>query len=269
MLFQEYAAHRASERGREEIGWILLGYRSGSTAWAVATIPAGANRDAGEAHVRFNSEAQAVATRILRQEDRKLVSLGVVHTHPGTLRHPSHGDWQGDRAWVANLRGEEGVFGIGTVDTEARAMEAISRHPQAHIQTWGGLRFDWYTLRAGQNRYQPVAVSLEIGPDLAAEFRPVWDILETHAPRIERLAQQFRSVRYELGESGGNPALLVRVGLGGGFGGEGESVNLLLLGKTIRLFHESKGDSTPWDGPADLPPDQAVYLLLAERASCG
>ena len=81
-LFEEYAAHRQSERGREEIGWMLLGHREGDTATVLATLPAGAERDAGEEHVKFNSEAQALASRIVRQADRRLTLLGVVHTTP-------------------------------------------------------------------------------------------------------------------------------------------------------------------------------------------
>ena len=96
--------------------------------------------------------------------------LGVVHTHPGRLRHPSHGDYDGDRVWVRNLRGEEGVFGIGTVCREAMP-SAVADHPQAHVQVLDGLRFDWYTLAPDDRRYRPVAVELTIGPDLAAPRR--------------------------------------------------------------------------------------------------
>ena len=49
-LFAEYAAHRASDRGAEETGWVLLGVREATQAIVLATLPAGANRDAGEAH---------------------------------------------------------------------------------------------------------------------------------------------------------------------------------------------------------------------------
>src|SRR5579859_6258702 len=115
-LFDEYASHRETERGREETGWILLGRREPDEALILATLPAGANRDTGEAHVLFDSEAQALASRIVRQADKRLAMLGVVHTHPGSLRHPSDGDYRGDIQWVGQLRGGEGVFGIGTAD---------------------------------------------------------------------------------------------------------------------------------------------------------
>ena len=114
-LFEEYAGHRR-ERGEDETGWVLLGLRDAKEAVVLATLPAGALADSGSAHVRFNSEAQALASRVVRQADRRLSIVGVVHTHPGSLRHPSDGDYRGDREWVANLRGREGVFGIGTAD---------------------------------------------------------------------------------------------------------------------------------------------------------
>src|SRR6516225_3310151 len=96
-IFEEYAAHRQSTRGEEETGWVLLGLREADEAVVLATLPAGAERSAGVAHVRFNASAQALASRIVRQWDRRLSILGVVHTHPGSLRHPSDGDFQGDR----------------------------------------------------------------------------------------------------------------------------------------------------------------------------
>src|SRR5262245_32627439 len=104
-LFEEFAAHRAETRGDEETGWLLLGLREADQALVLATLPAGTQRDAGVAHVRFNSVAQAVGSRIVRQTDRRLSILGVVHTHPGSLRHPSDGDYEGDRVWVGQLRG--------------------------------------------------------------------------------------------------------------------------------------------------------------------
>src|SRR4051812_18504100 len=62
-LFEEYAIHRHSQRGDEETGWVLLGLRETAEAVVLATLPAGTNRSAGIAHVRFNSIAQAVGSR--------------------------------------------------------------------------------------------------------------------------------------------------------------------------------------------------------------
>src|SRR5262245_61419208 len=78
-LFEEFAAHRQGERGDEETGWLLLGLRQESEAVVLATLPAGANRDAGVAHVQFSSGAQVLGSRIVRQRDKRLVPVGVVH----------------------------------------------------------------------------------------------------------------------------------------------------------------------------------------------
>src|SRR5262249_52307165 len=129
-LFGEYAEHRAAERGEEEIGWVLLGLREKDEAIGLATLPAGAFRDAGVSHIEFNVEAQALGSRILRRLDRRLTILGVIHTHPGNLRRPSRGDLEGDRLWVPRLRGGEGVFAIGTGDGRRDANAA----PLPHVQ---------------------------------------------------------------------------------------------------------------------------------------
>src|SRR5947209_15920624 len=165
-LFEEFAAHRAEERGDEETGWVLMGLREHDEAIALATLPAGTQRDAGVAHVRFNSSGQALASRIVRQADRRLTILGVVHTHPGSLRHPSDGDLQGDAQWVARLRGGEGVFAIGTADGRkplpGRAA-LFAERPRPNVQCLGELCFSWYSLRAGQRGYHALPVELTLG----------------------------------------------------------------------------------------------------------
>src|SRR5262249_28845468 len=136
-LFEEYAAHRAAARGEEETGWVLMGLREAVQAVAVATLPAGTKSDASAAHVRFNSIGQALGSRIVRQTDKRLTILGVVHTHPGSLRHPSDGDLRGDREWIAHLRGKEGVFGIGTADGAEANGSLFAAQPRPHVQTMG------------------------------------------------------------------------------------------------------------------------------------
>src|SRR5437867_2008823 len=74
-LFDGFKTHRQSDRGEEEIGWVLLGVREERQALALATLPAGTRRRAGVAHVQFNGEAQGLASRMLRQWDRRLVML--------------------------------------------------------------------------------------------------------------------------------------------------------------------------------------------------
>lgn len=265
-LFAEYAEHRASDRGEEETGWVLLGLREADRAVVLATLPAGTQRDAGEAHVRFNADAQALASRIVRQQDRRLTLLGVVHTHPGRLRHPSHGDYEGDRVWVRNLRGEEGVFAIGTADADTGAEPtAVARQAGPSEQALAGLRFNWYTLAAADRRYHPVPVELTIGPDLAAPLRGVWGVIEEHAARLDKLARTMRQVRFGVTAGKAGPALAVTVGLSE----PGQAVRVLLEGKTARYFYEAGGEVYQPDLPAGVAPDQGVYLLLAELAARG
>ena len=263
-LFEEYAAHRQSERGGEETGWVLLGTRDESEAVVLATLPAGAERDAGHEHVRFNSAAQALASRIVRQADRRLTLLGVVHTHPGSLRHPSRGDYDGDRLWVPQLRGGEGVFGIGTADAEKLTDgEVVGVHPKPNTQCLGPLRFSWYTLAGGEKRYHRVPVELTIGPDRAKPLRPVWGEIEQYADRLDRLARQLTKVRFDVTAGRDNDALAVLVGLP-----DGATIRVVLEGKDVRYFHEVECGASQVELP-DTPPDQGIYLLLAELARRG
>jgi proteasome lid subunit RPN8/RPN11 len=253
VLFAEYEAHRNSTHGDEETGWVLLGHREVDRAIVLATLPAGAERDAGREHVRFNSEAQAVASRIVRQHDKRLTLLGVAHTHPGTLRHPSHGDFRGDREWVRNLRGHQGVFAIGTAE---KAVDAtlIGEHPQPHVQTLGGLRFDWYTLADGEKTYRPLAVELTIGPDLALPLRSMWSAIEAHAAALGRLARQLQGVTFTANAD----HVLVTIG---------EQVRLIVREKTVRFVADIDGNMMQAELPSGTQVDQGVYLLLAELAS--
>jgi proteasome lid subunit RPN8/RPN11 len=263
-LFDEYAAHRQSERGAEETGWVLLGTRDETEAVVLATLPAGAERDAGREHVRFNSAAQALASRIVRQADRRLTLLGVVHTHPGSLRHPSRGDLEGDRQWVPQLRGGEGVFGIGTTDAgEESQSEMVAVHLKPNTQCLGPMRFSWYTLAAEEKRYHRVPVELTLGPDLAKPLRPVWSEIEQHADRLDRLARQQTKVRFDITAGRTKEALAVAVGLA-----DGGTIRVLIEGKEARYFHEANGEVSQIELP-DTPPDQGIYLLLAELARRG
>lgn len=253
-LFGEYAVHRDTERGQEETGWVLLGRREAEQAVVLATLPAGTDRDAGEAHVRFNVDAQALASRIVRQQDRRLTTLGVVHTHPGRLRHPSRGDFEGDSQWVPALRGAQGVFGIGTV-----AAVGEYGHPAPNVQAWEGMRFDWYTLAAGDSTYSPLPVELTLGPDHAADLRPVWPVIEAHATRLDRLARLLPAVTFAPTENGELAVTLTLT--------DDRRVRVLAGAKTVRLYYEAGGEVFAPDLPVGVAPDQAIYLLLAELAA--
>jgi hypothetical protein len=229
-VFAEYSSHRLTERGGEETGWALLGLRRGDEAVILATLPAGTAREADEAHVKFNSAAQAFASRVVRQGHKQLTLLGVVHTHPGSLRHPSSGDYRGDVCWVANLRGGEGVFGIGTADAQPNPDAGISWQPAPNVQCLGDLCLSWYALGAKDRNYRPLPVDLTIGPDLAAHLRPVWEELEAHAERLDRLARQLSRVKFEVAAGHEKPALTFTVPLPD----DGRAVRVELEGKAVR-----------------------------------
>jgi len=261
-LFEGYASHRQEARGNEETGWVLLGLREPREAIALATLPAGALRDAGVAHVRFNTEAQAVASRIVRQSDRRLTILGVVHTHPGSLRHPSDGDLRGDRKWLRHLRGQEGVFGIGTADGTHPISGSdgglYATQPRPHVQCLGELCFSWYSLRPDDPGYRPLPVGLTIGPDLARDLHLVWPELERQAQRIDRLFQQQVGLRAEVAPG---PALLLTVPLADGGG-----TLRVLVRDTVRYYLERGGEWLEVDHHDEYL-DRGVYLLLAELAT--
>jgi proteasome lid subunit RPN8/RPN11 len=261
-LFEEFAAHRAEARGDEETGWVLLGLREASQAVVLATLPAGAQRDASVSHVRFNSTAQAVASRIVRQADRRLTILGVVHTHPGSLRHPSDGDFAGDSQWVRHLRGGEGIFGIGTADARAGNGALFAEQPRPHVQTMGELRLSWYSLPAGAPAYRPLPVALTIGPDLARPLHSVWTVIEGHAERLERLARQQTGVTFRVADDDRGPALEVQVPLAE----PGAAVRARLTEKEVR-YHVVR-DGRPFEAECgDDRVDRGIYLLLAELAA--
>jgi hypothetical protein len=261
-LFEEYARHRGESRGDEETGWMLLGLRNATEAIALATLPAGAEREASVAHVRFNSSAQAVGSRIVRQSDRRLTILGVVHTHPGSLRHPSDGDLRGDRDWVRNLRGTEGVFAIGTADGVSAGPTEFAYQPRANVHCLAGLRFTWYALGADDANYRPLSAELTIGPDLARPLHPVWPVLEAHADRIDRLYRQLAGVRFEVINDDWGPALVLTVPLATA----GEAVRVVVRRKEVRYYLE-RGEEALEVQHRDDCVDRGVFLLLAELAA--
>jgi proteasome lid subunit RPN8/RPN11 len=259
-LFEEYAAHRAEARGEEETGWVLLGLREARQAVVLATLPAGAGRDASVSHVRFNSSAQALASCIVRQVDKRLTMLGVVHTHPGSLRHPSDGDYHGDSRWVGHLRGGEGVFGIGTADGAGGDGSLFAGQPRPNVQTLGELCLSWYSLRKGDAAYRPLPVALTIGPDLARPLHTVWNVIEAHAERLERLYRQQAGVTFGLADDGRGLAVNVPLAEADA------SVRAVVKEKEVRYYLLRGGEVMAAEGGDDRV-DRGIYLLLAELAA--
>jgi hypothetical protein len=236
--------------------------REEDEAVVLATLPAGTKRDAGVAHVLFDTAAPAFGYRIVWQLDRRLTILGVVHTHPGSLRHPSDGDYRGDAQWVAQLRGKEGIFGIGTADALPEHGTPIGRQPKPNLQCLGKLCFAWYALAVGDPNYRPLTVELTLGPDLARPLHSIWPVIETHADRLDRLARQQAGVTFEVVSGHDGPALAVSVPLAE----PGDAIRVLLEEKEVCYLLERGGEVLAVD-PHENRVDQGVYLLLAEVAS--
>ncbi|HLN28001.1 MAG TPA: Mov34/MPN/PAD-1 family protein [Gemmataceae bacterium] len=261
-LFEEYADHVSGPRRELETGWIILGVRNEEQATVLATLPAGSLSDAGSGHVQFNSSGQAIGSRIVRQSDRKVTILGVVHTHPGTLRHPSDGDFRGDSEWVGQLRGKEGIFGIGTADSKPADGTAIAHQPRPHVQCLGKLRLSWYSLREGDRHYRPLPVRLTLGPDLARPLHPLWSLIEGHADQLDRLCRQQAGVVFESVSSEQGPALAVSIPLAEA----GGSIKVILGEKQVQYCLLQRGEMYLVD-PQESRIDRAIYLLLAELAA--
>jgi hypothetical protein len=260
-LFEEYHDHRTGDRGEEETGWVLLGLRHEKEAIALATLPAGMGREAGVAHVRFNSTAQALASRIVRQQDRQLGILGIVHTHPGSLRHPSQGDYEGDRDWIRLLRGKEGIFGIGTADGKEGLNPLVAFQPRRHHQCYLGLRFSWYALGDGDRNYRPLPVRLTIGPDLARPLHSIWSTIEVHAERLDALCRQMARVRFEVDANDKGLALHVLVPLG-----DDRHLRVALQEHDVTYCLVHKDEWLISDHREPLV-DRGVYLMLANLAT--
>lgn len=257
-LFGQFADHRLSLRGDEEHGWALLGLRSGNSAVAMATLPAGGMRDASMAHVDFHHAAQVVASRVVRQRDKRLTLLGVVHTHPGSLRHPSDGDLRGDLPWVGRLRGGEGTFAIGTADVPVTLPDGQAYQPRPNVLCQGDLRFSWYALGQQQRTYRPLQVETTDGPDLARHLHLVWPTLEEHAERLERLARQQPSLTFDVLSACEGPCLLLTLPLD-----TRRSLRVLLAGSAPRYLLTTDDELEEVAAP-DSQLDRAVSALLAE-----
>jgi len=185
-----------------------------------------------------------------------------VHTHPGSLRHPSDGDYRGDSLWVRALRGREGVFGIGTADAGLGGGVAFAAQPKANVQCLGALRFSWYSLRQADRTYRPLPVGMTLGPDLAQDLRPVWPVLEAHSERIDRLCRQQANVGLEVLGGPGQAMLALTVPLAE----PGESVRVLVRRKDVR-YYVVRGEQVFEVEHGDDYVDRGVYLLLAELAA--
>lgn len=149
-LFATYRAHRESSRSREEMAWLLLGYREPDEAVVTVALPAGDDRSAEATEVQFGPTTATEALALFAADDR-LTVLGIVHTHPEDQNHPSTGDLKVDRRWVFQLLGGDGVFGIGVVQPGGGP----------NVLSSGSMAIHWYALAVGDRSYRKILVNVE------------------------------------------------------------------------------------------------------------
>ncbi len=247
-----YHEHLEGPRRNEEMAWLLLGYANDDSLQIEAAVPAGESRDASAVHVRFDTSVQALATCILRSDDPRLVPLGVFHTHPGSLDHPSGGDFQGDSEWVRRIPGRRGVFGIGTCDGGPTL-------PGNHQTRVGNLCFSWYHLGVGDVSYRPISLVTKPGDDRARGLLPVWDSVQEHADPLLGLARQLATVRFQVANLEGQTHLAVSIPVRGA----NAFLRLIFHSHKIWYYLDSNGEWLAVD-TKETDPEIAVYRLLAE-----
>jgi hypothetical protein len=103
---------------------------------------------------------------------------------------------------------------------------------------------------------------LTLGPDLALPLRPVWEELEVHAARLERLARQLRGIVFDVHLGNHKPALVMDVPLA-----EPERIlRVIMEGNEVRYYAIDPNGGMIADIRDDRV-DRGVFLLLSELAS--
>jgi proteasome lid subunit RPN8/RPN11 len=275
-MFKDFHSHRATDRGNEETGWLLLGRRDGRGATIEAALPPGEFRDAGMAHVNMNSTAQSVAMRLLKRAHSHLDVLGVAHTHPGRMCRPSQGDYQGDSQWVPYLVQKEGIFAIGVWGMEKNNLNSLPDKANMEqdddaevrgdanrlntIHEDGRAQFHWYALAAGDQWYRHQALQTVEGDDLAATILGHWPVIEQYAGSIDRLIRMQGHLELNLLPFGNGdaPALLMRQPLPR----PGEELQVVLQGREVVFFRMVQGEPEEIEAPAERL-DSAFYEVMS------
>ena len=260
-LFDEFAAHRAGARGDEETGWVLLGLREGDNALALATLPAGAGREAGQAHVRFNASAQRSAA-------------GRSGSMTGDCRCS---------AWSTRIRAVCGTpatgISAGTANgsgsfAAAKGYSESARPIVAQDRPMPWLGSPWHTVNAWEICAFPGMLwARTIGPighcPLRSRWAPIWP---SHCGRCGAKSRNTpsgwinwpgsRPVTFGVLPGRKAPALAVEVPLAD----PGQAVRILLEGKEVRYYLVRDGEPFAAD-IGEVRVDQGFYLVLAELAA--
>lgn len=260
-LARGFRLHLDGERGDEEIGWLLMGFREKDKAVVLAAIPSGDMREASGTHVRFNSRAQAIAGRILKKREPRLEVLGLFHTHPGTLRRPSSGDFRGDIEWIEKIPGKQGVFGIGTVEDQSKSTshEYYSRFVSPFAYQRDGLRFSWYSLGHGDTNYHEIRTRWALGDDISQFLHPAWMVIEKNANGIERILAQQTGSTCDVVPFQGTSSFCVAVPTAYPRG----VIRAFILEKNVKYFFEQNEQQYAID-VQENEVDRGIYLVLAE-----
>ena len=148
VLFAEYAPSGLQRGGRGEAGFCLASVAATRRLCSQRCRP-GPERDAAEAHVRFNS-APRPSRAGWCDRDTSSYAAGCVSHASWKFATSEFGDFRGDIIRVANLRGGEGVSASDCrrgAETGCRNQ----RQPAPNVQCLGDLCFSWY---AGRTRSQ-------------------------------------------------------------------------------------------------------------------
>lgn len=224
----------------------------------LAALPAGEFRESSSTHVRFNSQAQEIAARLVRQKDQRLVVLGVVHTHPGSMRHPSSGDYRGDISWVEHLAGKEGIFAIGTADGPVNCSPFASKTGQ-NAFVMGGVRFTWYSLASKESNYKPLPFVWSLAPDLAQPWHAAWGLLEKNSKEINRILSGQNGARCFSSVFQGEPVITLEVPAGDA----DTKIQAVLGAGNIRFFVSRRGEMMAVDLQENKL-DRGLFMVLAE-----
>jgi hypothetical protein len=90
----------------------------------------------------------------------------------------------------------------------------------------------------------------------------IWNVLEFHAERIERLYRQQSTMRFEVVSDKWGPGLLLTLPLAD----PGNVIQVLVRSKEVRYYLVRRGELLEVR-PHEDRVDRGVYLLLAELAA--
>src|SRR5262249_22890650 len=142
---------------------------------------------------------------------------------------------QGDGVWVGQLRGGEGIFGIGTADVRPEEQQGTAGD---HVQIHAEMCFSWYALGIGERHYRTIPVHVTSGPDLASPLRPVWNVIEANAEPLNKLCRQFAKVQLEVIEEEFAKFLCMKIMLAE----PKHKLHLLLSEREARYYWDSEGE---------------------------